>query len=67
MSQSQIQAPLAAENEVLEVEARIKELKAKLQRMIAQGTIAQSDDDLLSEMYLSLKQMQAARLRGAIQ
>ena len=35
--------------------------------MIAQGTIAQSDDDLLSEMYLSLKQMQAARLRGAIQ
>ena len=64
---SRSQAPLAVDKEVLEVEARIKELKARLQRMIAQGTIAQSDDDLLSEMYLSLKQMQAARLRGAIQ
>jgi len=32
--------------------------------MIAQGTVAQSDDDLLHEMHVTLKQMQAARLRG---
>ena len=65
MSQSQV--PPAADKQVLEVEARIQEQKAKLQRMIAQGTIAQADDDLLREMYLSLQQMQAAaRLRGAI-
>ena len=53
--------PLAADKQVLEVKARIQEQKARLQRMIAQGTIAQSDDDFLREMYLSLKQMQAAR------
>lgn len=64
---SQSQAPLAADRQVLEVEARIREQKAKLQRMIAQGTIGQADDDLLRQMYINLQQMQAAaRLRGAI-
>ena len=64
---SRSQAPLAADKQVLEVKARIQEQKARLQRMIAQGTIAQSDDDLLREMHLSLKQMQArARPRDAI-
>ena len=31
--------------------------------MIAQGAIAQSDDDLLREMHVNLKRMRAARLR----
>ena len=65
---SRFQAPLAADKQILEVKARIQEQKARLQRMIAQGTIAQSDDDLLREMHLSLKQMEAAaRPRDAIQ
>jgi hypothetical protein len=65
MTQSHV--PPAADRQVLEVKARILEQKARLQRLIAQGTIAQADDDLLSEMYLSLKQMQAAaRPRGVI-
>jgi hypothetical protein len=65
---SRVQAPIVADNQILEIQARIQEQKARLQRMIAQGTIAQSDDDLLREMYLSLKQMQAAaRPRDAIQ
>jgi hypothetical protein len=32
--------------------------------MITQGTIAQSDDDLLREMYVTLRELQAARVRG---
>ena len=51
------------EKKIDDFQARIREQKARLQRMIAQGTIAQSDDDLLHEMYATLKQMQAARLR----
>lgn len=65
---SRVQAPIVADNQIPEIQERIQEQKARLQRMIAQGTIAQSDDDLLREMYLSLKQMQAAaRPRDAIQ
>jgi hypothetical protein len=56
-------APIPAEKKIEDFQARIQEQKARLQRMIAQGTIAQSDDDLLHEMYTTLKQMQAARLR----
>jgi len=33
--------------------------------MIAQGAIAQSDDDLLREMHVNLKRMRAARLRDS--
>ena len=56
-------APSPVEKKIEDFQARIQEQKARLQRMIAQGTIAQSDDDLLHEMYATLKQMQAARLR----
>ena len=56
-------APNPGEKKIDDFQARIQEQKARLQRMIAQGTIAQSDDDLLHEMYATLKQMQAARLR----
>ena len=52
-----------AERQVHDCQLRIQEQKARLQRLIAQGTIAQADDDLLQEMYATLKQMQAARLR----
>jgi hypothetical protein len=52
-----------ATKKIEDFQARIQEQKARLQRMIAQGTIAQSDDDLLHEMYATLKKMQAARLR----
>jgi hypothetical protein len=56
-------APVPAKENIEDFQARIREQKARLQRMIAQGTIAQSDDDLLHEMYATLKKMQAARLR----
>jgi hypothetical protein len=58
---SRSQTEIAPEKQIEEIQARIQEQKARLQRMIAAGTIAQSDDDLLHEMYLTLKQMQAAR------
>ena len=60
---SRPQAPIATDKQIQEARARIQEQRSRLQRMIAQGTIAQSDDDLLHEMYATLKQMQAARLR----
>jgi hypothetical protein len=56
-------SPTSGEKQLQDFQVRIREQKARLQRMIAQGTIAQSDDDLLHEMYATLKQMQAARLR----
>ena len=55
----------SADKQILDFQVRIREQKARLQHMIAQGTIAQSDDDLLRDMYATLKQMQAARLRKA--
>jgi hypothetical protein len=57
--------PSQAEKQIQDFQLRIREQKARLQRMIAQGTIAQSDDDLLRDMYATLKQMQAARVRSA--
>jgi hypothetical protein len=47
---------------IREIQLRIREQKDRLGRKILQGTIAQSDDDLLREMYVTLKEMQAARL-----
>jgi hypothetical protein len=62
MSQSR---PLSSiDKEIAAAQLRIREQKLRLQRMIAQGTIAQSDDDLLREMYLTLRELQAARVRG---
>jgi len=55
-------AEIPIEKRIQEIEARIRAQKALLQRKIAQGTIAQSDDDLLCQMYRALKEMQAARL-----
>jgi hypothetical protein len=50
--------------QIADAQRRIYEQKIRLQRMIAQGTIAQSDDDLLREMYVTLRELQAARVRG---
>jgi len=60
-------SPLAnLEQEIADAQRRIREQKLRLQRMIAQGTIAQSDDDLLREMYVTLRELQtAARRRRA--
>ena len=52
------------DKQIVEAQLRIREQKLRLQRMIAQGTIAQSDDDLLREMYVTLRELQAARVRG---
>jgi hypothetical protein len=49
--------------EIADAQTRIREQKLRLQRMIAQGSIAQSDDDLLREMYVTLKELQASRVR----
>ncbi|HJZ31076.1 MAG TPA: hypothetical protein VKF35_08225 [Hyphomicrobiaceae bacterium] len=55
---------VSIDKEIAQAQARIREQKARLQRMIAQGTIAQSDDDLLREMYVTLRELEAARVRG---
>jgi hypothetical protein len=55
----------AADAQIEDIQARIREQKALLQRKIAQGTIAQADDDVLRQMYVMLKSMQAARLTGS--
>jgi hypothetical protein len=61
---SRPQAPIVTDKQIQEAQARIQAQRCRLQRMIAQGTVAQSDDALLHEMHVTLKQMQAARLRG---
>jgi hypothetical protein len=58
------QAQVATDRQIQEAQVRIQEQRIRLQRMIAQGTIAQPDDDLLHEMHVTLRQMQAARLRA---
>ena len=60
----QIPPLINIDKQIAEAQRRISEQKLRLQRMIAQGTIAQSDDDLLREMYVTLRKLQAARLRG---
>ena len=49
--------------QIADAQTRIQEQKLRLQRMIAQGTVAQSDDDLLREMYVTLRELQAVRVR----
>jgi hypothetical protein len=51
-----------ADRQSQDVRVRIQQQRARLQRMIVQGTIAQSDDDLLHEMYVTLKELRARRL-----
>ena len=55
----------AADVRIEDIQARIREQKALLQRKIAQGTIAQADDDVLRQMYVMLQSMQAARLASS--
>jgi hypothetical protein len=61
---SQSRPPVSIDKQIADAQRRIREQKLRLQRMIAQGTIAQSDDDLLREMYVTLRELQGARLRG---
>ena len=61
MSQSPPSVRLDAQ--IADAQTRIREQKLRLQRMIAQGTVAQSDDDLLREMYVTLRELQAVRVR----
>jgi len=61
---SQSRPLLTIDKQIADAQRRIGEQKLRLQRMIAQGTIAQSDDDLLREMYVTLRELQGARLRG---
>ena len=44
-----------------EVQLRIKQQKARLQRMIVQGFPCRSDDDLLSKLYVNLDELQQGR------
>jgi hypothetical protein len=55
---------ITVDKQIADAQRRIREQKLRLQRMITQGTIAQSDDDLLREMYVTLRELQAARVRG---
>ena len=59
------QVPIATDKQIEEAQIRMQEQRVRLQRMIAQGAIAQSDDDLLREMHVNLKRMRAARLRDS--
>jgi hypothetical protein len=61
---AQTPPPSTIDKQIADAQRRIREQKLRLQHMIAQGTIAQSDDDLLREMYVTLRELQAARLRG---
>ncbi|HXE68774.1 MAG TPA: hypothetical protein VN523_05405 [Hyphomicrobiaceae bacterium] len=61
---SQSRPLLTIDKQIADAQRRIGEQKLRLQRMIAQGTIAQSDDDLLREMYVTLRELQGARVRG---
>ena len=61
---SQSRPLLSIDKQIADAQRRIGEQKLRLQRMIAQGTIAQSDDDLLREMYVTLRELQGARVRG---
>jgi hypothetical protein len=60
---SQARPSVHVDAQIADAQTRIREQKLRLQRMIAQGTIAQSDDDLLREMYVTLRELQASRVR----
>jgi hypothetical protein len=59
------QSPSAVDEKIAKAQRRIREQKVRLQHVITQGTVAQSDDDLLRELYVTLRELQAARLAGA--
>ena len=58
---SRVHEVVLADRRIDEVQMRIKEQKVRLQRMIVQGFPCQSDDDLLSRLYVNLDKLQQAR------
>jgi hypothetical protein len=58
---SRVHEFLFADRRIDEVQLRIKEQKARLQRMIVQGFSSQSADDLLSKLYVNLDKLQKGR------
>ena len=54
----QHQTILSADYEVQQAQQRIDDQTALLQRMIVQGAPTQSAEDLLSELYATLRKMQ---------
>jgi hypothetical protein len=53
---SRVHEVVLAERRIEEVQLRIKEQKVRLQRTIVQGFPSQSDDDLLTRLYVKLQQ-----------
>ena len=58
---SRVHEVVLADRRIEEVQLRIKEQKMRLQRTIVQGFPRQSDDDLLSRLYVSLDKLQQGR------
>ena len=58
---SRVHEVVLADRRIDEVQLRIKEQKARLQRMIVQGFSSQSADDLLSKLYVNLDKLQKGR------
>jgi len=58
---SRVHEVILADRRIDEVQLRIKEQKMRLQRKIVQGFPCQSDDDLLSRLYVNLDKLQQGR------
>ena len=58
---SRVHEVVLADRRIDEVQLRIKEQKARLQRMIVQGFPSESADDLLSNLYVNLDKLQKGR------
>ena len=58
---SRVHEVVFADRRIDEVQLRIKEQKARLQRMIVQGFPSQSADDLLCKLYVNLDKLQKGR------
>ena len=58
---SRVHEVVLADRRIDEVQLRIKEQKARLQRMIVQGFPSQSADDLLTKLCVNLDKLQRGR------
>jgi hypothetical protein len=58
---SRVHEVVLADRRIDEVQLRIKEQKARLQRMIVQGFPSQSADDLLCKLYVNLDKLPKGR------
>ncbi len=58
---SRVREVVFGDRRIDEVQLRIKEQNARLQRMIVQGFPNQSADDLLSKLYVNLDKLQTGR------